>query len=44
MHDTPEHTHWHEPKAGENAGFGTFKRKPMPYDLFMDEVVMGDVM
>jgi mannose-6-phosphate isomerase-like protein (cupin superfamily) len=36
MHDTPDHAHWHEPKAGENAGFGTFKRKPMPYDLFME--------
>jgi mannose-6-phosphate isomerase-like protein (cupin superfamily) len=36
MHDTPESTHWHEPKAGENAGFGTFKRKPMPYDSFME--------
>jgi quercetin dioxygenase-like cupin family protein len=33
-HDAP--SHWHEPKAGENAGFGTFKRKPMPYDSFME--------
>jgi hypothetical protein len=36
MHDTPDQSHWHEPKAGENAGFGTFKRKPMPYDVFME--------
>ena len=35
MHDiTGEH--WHEPKAGENAGFGKFLRKPMPYDVFME--------
>jgi quercetin dioxygenase-like cupin family protein len=36
MHDTPDQTHWHEPKAGENAGFGKFLRKPMPYDSFME--------
>src|SRR5207248_3708875 len=36
MHDTTDQPHWHEPKAGENAGFGTFKRKPMPYDSFME--------
>ena len=36
MHDTPDQVHWHEPKAGENAGFGAFKRKPMPYDSFME--------
>jgi quercetin dioxygenase-like cupin family protein len=35
MHDTTDQSHWHEPKAGENAGFGTFKRKPLPYDVFM---------
>ncbi|HEX2727950.1 MAG TPA: hypothetical protein VHN20_19170, partial [Beijerinckiaceae bacterium] len=35
-HDAPGQSHWHEPKAGENAGFGTFKRKPMPYDSFME--------
>jgi quercetin dioxygenase-like cupin family protein len=35
-HDAPEQPHWHEPKAGENAGFGAFKRKPMPYDSFME--------
>src|SRR6202158_2677754 len=36
MHDTPDQTHWHEPKAGENAGFGAFKRPQMPYDRFME--------
>ena len=36
MHDTPDQVHWHEPKAGENAGLGTFKRPPMPYDRFME--------
>ena len=36
MHDTPDQVHWHEPKAGENAGYGTFKRKSMPYDDFME--------
>ena len=36
MHDTPNATHWHEPKAGEKAGYGKFKRKPLPYDLFME--------
>ena len=35
-HDAPEQPHWHEPKGGESAGFGTFKRKPMPYDSFME--------
>jgi quercetin dioxygenase-like cupin family protein len=35
MHDTPDQTHWHEPKAGENAGLGSFKRPQMPYDRFM---------
>jgi quercetin dioxygenase-like cupin family protein len=35
-HDAPSATHWHEPKAGENAGFGTFKRAAMPYDVFME--------
>ncbi|MFN3890573.1 MAG: cupin domain-containing protein [Beijerinckiaceae bacterium] len=28
--------HWHEPKAGENAGTGKFKRVAMPYDRFME--------
>ncbi len=36
MHDTPDQVHWHEPKAGENAGLGKFLRKPMPYDSFME--------
>jgi hypothetical protein len=35
-HDAPDQSHWHEPKAGESAGYGKFKRKPMPYDSFMD--------
>ena len=34
-HDN-EGKHWHEPKAGENAGFGKFKRPSMPYDKFME--------
>jgi quercetin dioxygenase-like cupin family protein len=29
--------HWHEPTAGENAGFGKFKRAAMPYDRFMED-------
>lgn len=29
--------HWHEPTAGENAGFGKFKRAAMPYDRFMEQ-------
>ena len=36
MHDKPTQVHWHEPKAGENAGYGKFKRQPMPYDRFME--------
>ena len=35
MHDKTQ-VHWHEPKAGENAGFGTFNRPLMPYDRFME--------
>ncbi len=27
MHDTVTGSHWHEPKAGENAGLGNFKRR-----------------
>lgn len=27
--------HWHEPKAGQNADFGDFKRPLMLYDAFM---------
>ncbi len=37
MHDTPDQVHWHEPKAGRNAGYGKFQRKPMPYDIFMEQ-------
>ncbi|MDP2354624.1 MAG: cupin domain-containing protein [Beijerinckiaceae bacterium] len=29
--------HWHEPKSGENAGFGKFSRAAMPYDRFMQD-------
>jgi quercetin dioxygenase-like cupin family protein len=36
MHDKTDQTHWHEPKAGENAGLGNFKRPQMPYDRFME--------
>src|SRR4051794_1388153 len=36
MHGTPDQVHWHEPKAGENAGCGKFLRKPMPYDTFRE--------
>jgi quercetin dioxygenase-like cupin family protein len=35
-HDAPDQTHWHEPKAGESAGLGQFKRPAMPYDRFME--------
>ena len=35
-HDAADQTHWHEPKHGENAGTGTFNRRAMPYDLFME--------
>src|SRR5262245_14143920 len=27
---------WHAPKAGEKAGFGTWKNPKSPYDLFME--------
>ena len=37
MHDKTDQSHWHEPKAGENAGLGNFKRPMMPYDRFMEE-------
>jgi len=36
MHDKTDQKHWHEPKAGENAGLGSFKRPQMPYDRFME--------
>ena len=29
-------SHWHEPKAGQKAGFGKFGRPAMPYDSFME--------
>ena len=35
-HDAGQKTHWHEPKAGENAGYGKFGRPSMPYDSFME--------
>lgn len=35
-HDASNESHWHEPKAGELAGLGKFKRKALPYDLFME--------
>ena len=35
-HDASSQEHWHEPKAGENAGLGKFGRPAMPYDLFME--------
>ena len=36
MHDSTDQSHWHEPKAGENAGTGTFSRPKLPYDRFME--------
>ena len=37
MHDTVKDTHWHEPKAGQNAGFGNVRRPKLPYDRFMED-------
>jgi len=37
MHDTVKDSHWHEPKAGENAGTGNFTRPKLPYDRFMED-------
>ena len=35
-HDAAEQgSHWHEPSANQKAGFGAFKRPPLPYDQFM---------
>jgi quercetin dioxygenase-like cupin family protein len=34
-HDAEKQSHWHEPKAGENAGYGAFARQEAPYDRFM---------
>ena len=36
-HDAASQTHWHEPKAGENAGHGKFGRPAGPYDRFMED-------
>ena len=36
MHDVPGETHWHEPTAGQRAGFGKFGRPKTPYDVFME--------
>ena len=35
-HDAAGMTHWHEPGAGQRAGFGVFKRPKTPYDSFME--------
>ena len=35
-HDQDNVVHWHEPKAGENAGFGKFERAKSNYDRFME--------
>ena len=35
-HDSEGVVHWHEPKAGENAGFGQFERAKSNYDRFME--------
>jgi quercetin dioxygenase-like cupin family protein len=37
MHDTVTDAHWHEPRKGENAGYGAFKRPTLPYDRFMED-------
>lgn len=31
-----EQTNWSEPKEGQRAGFGKFKKLPLPYDKFME--------
>ena len=37
MHGGPGE-HWHEPTGlTKKAGLGTFAKKPMPYDVFMEE-------
>ena len=36
-HDAAQQSHWHEPKAGENAGYGEFGRPAGAYDRFMDD-------
>lgn len=35
-HDASQQTHYHEPKADEKAGYGTYKRPEYPYDRFME--------
>ncbi len=35
-HDAAGMTHWHEPGAGQRAGFGVFKRPKTAYDSFME--------
>ena len=36
MHEISGRTHWHEPAAGNRAGFGKFRRVKTPYDLFIE--------
>ena len=37
-HDLNSDSHWHEPTGlTKKAGLGTFKKPPMPYDVFMEE-------
>ena len=36
MHEITGQVHWHEPSGFKRAGFGKFKRQPLPYDRFMD--------
>ncbi|MCH8859395.1 MAG: cupin [Proteobacteria bacterium] len=36
MHDVTGRLHWHEPAAGERAGFGQWGKLKTPYDKFMD--------
>src|SRR5262249_7651137 len=37
MHDVPGSVHWHEPHAGQRAGFGKFGRPKTAYALFMEQ-------
>jgi len=36
-HDVGDQSHWHEPGANKNAGYGAWKRPNTPYDNFMEE-------
>jgi mannose-6-phosphate isomerase-like protein (cupin superfamily) len=36
MHELTDKAHWHEPGGTRKAGFGEFKKKPTPYDAFME--------